>query len=138
MKFTPALTPDEPKQPRLPLFAMPVRAGSPGPADDAVQERLDIGRMLVRRPDSTFFVKVEGESMVDASIQPGDILVVDRSVQPRHNEIVIALVDGEFTVKRLSRRPSLRLVSSNHEHPVEIREPFEVWGTVLWVVHKTR
>lgn len=117
---------------------MPVSAGFPSPADDTVQERLDIGRMLVQRPDSTFFVRVEGESMIDASIQPGDILVVDRSIQPGHNEIVIALVDGEFTVKRLSHSPSLRLVSSNREHPVEIREPFEVWGTVLWVVHKTR
>lgn len=138
MKFTLARNPAGPQQPSLPLFSMPVSAGSPSPADDTVQERLDIGRMLVQRPDSTFFVKVEGESMIDAFIQPGDVLVVDRSVQPRHNEIVIAIVEGEFTVKRLSRRPSLRLVSDNDQHPIEITQPFEIWGTVLWIVHKAR
>lgn len=138
MKVTLARIPNGPHQPRLPLFAMSVSAGSPGPADDAVQERLDIGHLLVKHPDTTFFVRVEGESMIDASIQPGDLLVVDRSIQPRHNAIIIALVDGEFTVKRLSEKPVLRLISSNQAHPTEIRQPFEVWGTVLWVIHKAR
>ena len=134
-----ALAPDQaPQQFNLPLFAMPVSAGYPSPADDQVQERLDLGQYLVKRPDSTFFVRVEGESMIDAAIEPGDLLVVDRSVRPRNNSIVIAIIEGEFTVKRLNRKPYLRLVSNNSANPAEIREPFEIWGTVLWVVHKAR
>lgn len=138
MKCNPARRRNREPQPRLPFLGMPVSAGFPSPADDSPQERLDIGRMLVQRPASTFFVKVEGESMLDAFIQPGDFLVVDRSIQPRDNEIVIAIVDGEFTVKRLSRKPYLRLISQNAKQPAEIRQPFEIWGTVLWVVHKAR
>lgn len=126
------------KQYRLPLFSMPVSAGSPKPADEYVEETLDLSRMLVKRPDATFFVRVEGESMIDAEIHPGDLLVVDRSVEPRHRDVVVAIIDGEFTVKVLHKRPSLRLVSRNASKPSDIDEPFEIWGVVLWVVHKTR
>ena len=122
----------------LPLFTMPVSAGSPSPADDYVEERLDLARLLIKRPDSTFFVRVEGDSMVDASIQPGDLLVVDRSLEARHGDIVIARVDDEFTVKALHRKPRLELVSRNHKKTTTIHEPFLVWGVVMWVVHKAR
>lgn len=122
----------------LPLFSMPVSAGTPSPADDYVEERLDLARLLVKRPDSTFFVRVEGESMIDASVDPGDILVVDRAEPPRHKDIVIAIVDGDFTVKVLYREPRLQLVSRNKNHPASINEPFEIWGVVLWIVHKAR
>lgn len=138
MRYHLARQPNDESQKRLPLYSTLVSAGLPTFADDAIQERLDIGRLLVQHPESTFFVKVEGDSMLDASIQPGDLLVVDRAVQPRHNQIVIAIVEGEYTVKRLSRKPVLRLVSANKAHPTEIHQPFEVWGTVLWVVHKAR
>lgn len=135
MKLTVARRPrSESTQGHLPVFTMPASVDSPRPAEDAIEERLDIGRLLVQRPASTFFVRVEGEGMVDGSIQPGDILVVDRAVQPRNNEIVIAVIEGEFTVKQLSTKPYIRLVSQNQS--VEIRQPFEVWGTVLWIVHK--
>lgn len=139
MRYSRVLLPlTESTQIRLPLFAMPVSAGFPSPTDDHVEERLDIARLLIKRPDSTFFVKVEGESMVDAAIQAGDLLVVDRSIQARHEDIVVALVDNEFTVKVLYRKPQLHLVSRNQGNPVCIDEPFEIWGVVLWVVHKTR
>jgi len=121
----------------LPLFTMRVPAGIPSPVDDSVEERLDLGPFLVKRPESTFFVRVEGESMVEASIHPGDLLVVDRSVQPRDNDIVIAIVEGEFTVKMFNCKPRLRLISCSRKSSVEINR-FEVWGVVLWVVHKTR
>jgi DNA polymerase V len=117
---------------------MPVSAGFPVPADDYVEETIDLSKLLVKRPASTFFVRVEGDSMVDASIQPGDLLVVDRSVEPRHKDTVIAIVDGEFTVKQLCKRPHLRLISRNANQITEIDEPFQVWGVVLWVVHKAR
>lgn len=122
----------------LPLFSMPVSAGSPAPADGDIEERLDLARLLVKRPASTFYVRVEGESMIEAAIYPGDILVVDRSVEARHNDVVIALVDGEFTVKSLHQQPALRLISQNPAHQTEITEPFEIWGVVLWVIHKAR
>jgi len=139
MRFSKALPlPDRAKQFNLPLFSMTVSAGTPILADDHVEETLDLSRFLVKRPASTFFVKVEGESMIDAAVHPGDILVVDRSLEPRHKDIVIAIVDGEFTVKLLHKKPVLRLVSRNKDNPTEIDEPFEVWGVVLWVVHKAR
>src|SRR5215216_3346423 len=113
MRFLKPLAQTGLKQIRLPLFSMPVSAGSPKPADGYVEETLDLSRLLIRRPDATFFVRVEGESMVDAEIHPGDLLVVDRSIEPRHKDIVIAIIDGEFTVKVLHKKPDLRLVSRN-------------------------
>jgi DNA polymerase V len=138
MRFSKAHPQSEPKQILLPLFSMPVSAGTPNAADDYVEERLDLTQLLVKRPESTFYVKVEGESMIDASVQSGDLLVVDRSVEARHKDIVIAIVEGEFTVKVLHRKPALRLVSPNKNQLTEIDEPFEIWGVVLWVVHKAR
>jgi DNA polymerase V len=138
MRFSKAAHSPAPKQLRIPLFSMPVSAGMPSEADDYVEETLDLARLLVKRPESTFFVKVEGESMEDASIFPGDILVVDRSLSAAHGDIVIAIVDGEFTVKTLAKRPRLKLLSRNKVNPTDIDEPFEIWGVVLWVVHKAR
>lgn len=126
------------EQLKLPLFSMNVRAGPPMPADDQIEETLDITRLLIKRPESTFFVKVEGDSMIDASIEAGDLLIVDRSVEAQHKDIVIAMVDGEFTVKVLYQKPRLHLISRNQKQPVWIDKPFEIWGVVLWVVHKAR
>lgn len=125
-----------PAQFHLPLFNM--SGGDHTKADDAEVKRLDISQLLVVRPDVTFFVRVEGETMDDASIQPGDILVVDRSLKPRHNDTVIAIVNDEFTVRVLHKSPrSLRLVSRGASSD-KIDQPFEIWGVVVWVVHKTR
>lgn len=117
----------QPAQNYLPLFAMNV--GDP-PPDDHVEERLDIAELLVVRPDVTFFVRVEGEVVDDASIRPGDILVVDRSVEARPGDTVIAVTHGEFSLKAVPRSP--HLVSRKEDSSPEI------WGVVLWVIHKTR
>ena len=138
MQFSKAAHSPAPRQLRIPLFSMPVSAGMPSEADDYVEETLDLARLLVKRPESTFFVKVEGESMEGASIFPGDILVVDRSLSAAHGDIVIAIVDGEFTVKTLECKPNLKLVSHNRAHLTDINEPFAIWGVVLWVVHRAR
>ena len=122
----------------LPLFSMLVSAGFPTPADDHIEETLDIARLLVKRPQSTFFVRVEGDSMIDASIHAGDLLVVDRSVEAHHKDVIIAIVDNEFTVKVLHDSPRLHLVSRNENNPTLIDEPFQIWGVVLWVIHKAR
>lgn len=125
--------PDAPRSP-LPLDGIKVSAGFPSPAADYEDRRLDINDYLVRNPVSTFFFAVEGDSMEGAEIFAGDILVVDKSIRPRHGHIVIAFVDGERLVKRLySRAGRTALIAENPAYPtLEIREGMElvVWGVV--------
>lgn len=103
-------------QAAVPLYLDPVQAGFPSPARDHIDQCLDFNDLMIRRPASTFALRAEGESMVDAGIGNGDILVVDRGIQARHGHIVIASVDGEFVVKRLETRPRVRLVSMSPNH----------------------
>lgn len=113
---------------------MPLSAGFPSPAADYEDQRLDINDYLVRNPVSTFFFAVEGDSMEGAEIFAGDILVVDKSIRPRHGHIVVAFVDGERLVKRLYNRTGrTALIAENPAYPtLEIREEMElvVWGVV--------
>lgn len=119
----------------LPLDEVRVSAGFPSPAADYEDKRLDINDYLVRNPVSTFFFVVEGDSMQGAEIFDGDVLVVDKSVRPRHSHIVIAFVDGQRLVKRLFRRSGrVALLAENpHYPPLEIREgqELQVWGVVV-------
>ena len=125
--------PDAPRSP-LPLDGIKVSAGFPSPAADYEDRRLDINDYLVRNPVSTFFFSVEGDSMEGAEIFAGDILMVDKSIRPRHGHIVIAFVDGERLVKRLCNRAGrTALIAENPAYPtLEIREGMElvVWGVV--------
>ena len=124
---------------RLP-FCGGVSAGFPSPADDYLEEYLDVGTYLVQNPTTTFFVRVQGDSMVGASIHSGDILVVDRSLTAAHGSIVIAVLNGEFTVKRLYRKDgTVRLVPANKDYqPIAVREgdDFRLWGVVAHVLHR--
>ncbi|MGE4194185.1 MAG: LexA family protein [Pseudodesulfovibrio sp.] len=124
----------------LPLAGESVPAGFPSPADEYMERRLDLNEYLVARPEATYFVRVSGDSMLGASIHHGDILVVDRSLPPRPGNVVIAQVDGEFTVKRLRKTPSgLELAPENPDYaviPLTEETDFQVWGVVLHVVHK--
>jgi DNA polymerase V len=126
--------PDAPKI-ALPLDAVKISAGFPSPAADYEDKRLDINDYLVRNPVSTFFFPVEGESMQGAEIFDGDILVVDKSVKPRHGHIVVAFVNGERLVKRLYRSAGrVALIAENPGYqPLEIQEgmELEVWGVVV-------
>lgn len=119
----------------MPLGAVKVSAGFPSPAADYEDRRLDINEYLVRNPVSTFFFAVEGDSMEGAEIFDGDILVVDKSVRPRHGHIVVAFVDGQRLVKRLFRRAGrVALVAENPNYPtLDIHEgqELEVWGVVV-------
>ncbi len=123
----------------LPLYGG-VSAGFPSPADDYLEEHLDVGDYLVKNPTATFFVRVQGDSMVGAGIHPDDILVVDRSLAARHNTIIIAVLNGEFTVKRLYKKGGdIRLVPENPRYAsLSIRDgdEFAVWGVVAHVLHK--
>lgn len=123
----------------LPLFLERVSAGFPSPADDYMEDRLDLNRYLVKHPAATFFVRASGDSMRGAGIRSGDILVVDRSLEPGNNSVVIAVINGELTVKRIMKsREKLFLIPENESYrPIEIRDgmDFEVWGVVTTVIH---
>jgi len=122
-----------------PLFLSGVSAGFPSPADDYLDRKLDLNEHLVKNPAATFFVRVAGDSMIGAGINDNDILVVDRSLEPNTNNIVIAVVNGELTVKRLIKKGgSWRLVAENHKYPdMEINEeiPLEIWGVATFAIH---
>lgn len=125
-----------------PLIGSEIAAGFPSPAQDYIEETLDLNQHLISHPTATFFVKVEGYSMVNAGIYPGDILIVDRSLEPVHKKIVIAIVDGELTVKRLFReKGKWFLAAENPEYePLEITGDmsFKIWGVVTYAIHKMR
>lgn len=125
---------------RLPLYESAVAAGFPSPADDEMDRKLDLNEYLVQRPATTFFVKVAGDSMINAGIHDGDILVVDRSIEPRTGKIVIAAVDGDLTVKRLHQSGNtISLLPENEKYrPIEISESGElhIWGVVTSVIKK--
>lgn len=124
---------------RLPLFASRVPAGFPSPADDYVDQRLDLNEHLIDHPAATFFVRVRGDSMTGASIHDGDLLVVDRALDPTDGRIVIAAVNGELTVKRLSlKHDAAWLLPENPAYkPLRISEGLDcvVWGVVTRVIH---
>jgi DNA polymerase V len=124
----------------LPLFYPKIAAGFPSPADNYFEERLDLNKALVKHPAATFYVKVEGNSMVDAGIFSGDILIVDRSLSPKNNSIVIAALNGELTVKRLRKEKNkLYLLPENPEYPpIEISEEADIliWGVAIYNIHK--
>jgi DNA polymerase V len=125
-----------------PLFCTKVPAGFPSPADDYIENNLDLNEYLISHPAATFFVRVTGDSMTGAGINSGDILIVDRSVNAINGSVIVAVVNGEFTVKRFFRHGSLiNLVPENPAYkPVEVKNgsDFEVWGVVMHVIHTLR
>ena len=124
---------------RLPLAGESVAAGFPSPADDYIDSGIDLNEVLIRHPSSTFFLRVSGDSMVEAGIQHGDLLVVDRSLEPRPGLIVVAVLDGSFTLKRLARhRGRLRLEAANSAYPpLELHQcgDVQIWGVAIHVIH---
>lgn len=125
---------------KVPLFENPVAAGFPNVAENAVEAELDLNTFLVKHPESTFCVRVKGQSMINAGINSGDMLIVDRAGQPQNNSIVIAMVDGDFTVKRITKADGkLFLMPENDSYkPLEITDnmKFEVWGVVMYIIKK--
>jgi len=123
-----------------PLMASKISAGFPSPAQDYVEGKLDLNEYMIAHPASTFFVRVDGYSMVGAGIQPNDILVVDRSLEAVNNRIVIAIVEGELTVKRLKIEANeYYLMPESEDYPsIHIVEDmdFAIWGVVTFVIHK--
>ncbi len=123
-----------------PLFLGYVPAGFPSPAEDYLEEQLDLNQHLVKRPAATFFVRVSGESMIGAGIFPDDILVVDRSIRPVDKKVVVAVINGEMTVKRLRKKGGRIWLAPENDNfePISVDEgaDFHVWGVVTTVIHK--
>ena len=124
----------------IPMFSDSVQAGFPSPAEDHLDLDLNLNDYLVQNPSATFCVKAIGESMKDAGIKSGDIMIVDKSLEPKNRSIVLAVIDGEFTVKRVNvNNDELYLMPENSNFPpIKITEEmdFQVWGIVTYIIHK--
>ncbi len=137
------LTPSpHPRRMPRPLLLSRVPAGFPSPAEDYVEGALDLNEHLIAHREATFFVRVKGQSMTGAGIQDGDLLVVDRALEAGHGDIVVAVVDGELTVKRLWRRGArVRLLAENPAYaPIDLKDGQElaVWGVVTNIIRSVR
>ncbi|HEX4044480.1 MAG TPA: translesion error-prone DNA polymerase V autoproteolytic subunit [Gammaproteobacteria bacterium] len=125
---------------QLPLYSSKVPAGFPSPADEHVEDLLDLNKHFIKHPAATFLVRVSGHSMINAGIQENDILIVDRSIPPIHGKIVVAAIDGQLTVKRLhkNKHHQLLLMPDNPDYPpITITDSNEtyIWGVVTTVIH---
>jgi|TARA_B110001452_G_scaffold266768_1_gene274513 DNA polymerase V len=131
---------EDPVKQLIPIFTSRVQAGFPSPADDHLEDTLDLNTHLIHHKEATFFVKAQGESMIGAGIHQGDILIVDKSLSPKSGKIVIAVVDGEFTVKRLHKyKGNITLKAENSEfEDIKIKGTDEliIWGVVTSVIHQ--
>jgi len=123
----------------LSLYSSTVAAGFPSPADDHIESKLDLNDYLVKHPSATFFVRVTGNSMINAGIHNNDILIVDRSIEARHGKIIIATIDGQMTVKRLYQRSGKTILMPENKDfkPIEIIDFTDamIWGVVTNVIH---
>ena len=126
----------------LPLFTSRVSAGFPSHADDFLEASLDLNQYLIQHPAATFFVRTSGDSMINAGIHNNDILVVDRSLQPKKGMVVIAIVNGEFTVKRLHIEGEIITLKPENPDYVSLviteEMDFCLWGVVTSVIHEFR
>ena len=131
---------DDSRNIELPYYDTRVQAGFPSPAEDHLEESLDLNTLVIDNPSATFFVRVAGESMREIGITDGDILVVDRSIESWKNRIVVAVIDSEFTIKRFTKRNgTVVLKAENPDYPpIKITEEmdFSVWGVVCWTLKK--
>ena len=123
----------------LPLLNFYVSAGFPSPADDYKEENIDLNEHLIKNPFSTFFLRVKGDSMINSGIQNHDLIIVDKSLIAKPGNIVIAMIDGDFTVKRLERKnDELYLKSENDRYPdfdFKNHNEIQIWGVVIYSIH---
>ena len=129
----------------LPLFSNPISAGFPSPADDHLEDCLDLNRYLINQPTSTFFMRFEGEPMLESGLQHGDLLIVDRSVKPTDSKIVVVAINGELVVRRVKQnRRQMWLLSENPNCQticITKDTEFQIWGVVTHAIrtlHSTR
>ncbi len=127
--------PDYSSKLELPFFDVGISAGFPSPADDFIELTIDLNKHLIKHKDSTFFAKVKGNSMINAGIYDGDLLVIDKSLEPQNNKIAVCQIDGEFTVKRIKiEKDIVWLIAENEEYePIKVTPENElmIWGIVI-------
>ncbi|MCD7968825.1 MAG: translesion error-prone DNA polymerase V autoproteolytic subunit [Alistipes sp.] len=124
----------------LPFADHGIQAGFPSPAQDYIDEALDINKIVVRNPLTTFYARVRGDSLIDDDIKDGDLLVIDKSLEPRSGDLVVAAVEGEFTLKYLEVNPQgVWLMPANENYdpiPLDPEDPFQIFGVVTWYLKK--
>jgi DNA polymerase V len=127
--------PDYASEIALPFFDTGISAGFPSPADDYIELTIDLNRELIKNKDSTYFARVKGHSMKNAGIYDGDLLVIDKSLEPRNNKIAVCQIDGEFTVKRIKiEKDIVWLIAENEDYkPIMVtpENDFMIWGIVI-------
>ena len=127
---------------RIPLLNDSVSAGFPSPADDYTEENIDLNEHLISNPFSTFFLRVKGDSMINAGIKDKDLIIVDKSLIAKPGNIIIAMIDGEFTIKRLSiKNDELYLKAENNNYPdfrFKNHIDVQIWGVVIYSIHSYR
>lgn len=126
-------------------FAPTIKAGFPSPAEDYLHDSLDFNRDLIKHPEATLYGRVSGDSMIDAGINDGDIAVIDRSLQPSDGDIIVAFVNGEYTIKFLDlthkEEGYIELRPANSDYSpirVNVSDDFRVWGVVVWTIKRWR
>ena len=125
----------------IPLFTDQVPAGFPSPATDYCERKLDLNELCIKKPAATYFVRAQGDSMIEAGIFPGDVIVVDRSLSAVHGDIVIASFNGELMLKKLETQPQTRLLPMNKNYePIVIPEDanLDIFGVATTVIHSLR
>ncbi len=132
--------PDFESETQIPMILEGVSAGFPSPAADFMENRIDLNKELCENPLATFYIRVNGNSMIDAGINDKDVLVVDRSIEPKDNAIAVCFLDGEFTVKRIQLdKDCLYLMPENKNYnPIKVTEENSliIWGIVTYVIKK--
>lgn len=123
---------------KLPFVANGISAGFPSPADDFLDINIDLNKYLIKNPTTTFYGRVSGNSMIDAGINDGDLLIIDKSLEPKNNKIAVCFIDGDFTVKRIQiEKDIIWLIAENKEYkPIKVTKDndFVIWGIVTNVI----
>lgn len=131
-------TPSYKTELELPFVVNGISAGFPSPADDFLDINIDLNKHLIKHPSTTFYGKVKGNSMIDAGIHDGDLLIIDKSLEPKNNKIAVCFIDGEFTVKRVKiEKDIIWLIAENKDYPpikVTKDNEFLIWGIVINVI----
>lgn len=123
---------------QLPLVQEGISAGFPSPANDFLDISIDLNKELIKHPSTTFYGRVRGDSMINAGLSDGDLLIIDKSLDPKNDKIAVCFIDGEFTVKRIKiEQNKLWLIAENEKYkPIEVTEDneFMIWGIVTTVI----
>jgi len=139
-KIIEILKPDTSESLNIKLSDTPVNAGFPSPAENHLENTMDLNKTLVKNPSSTFYARVKGESMINDGVEDGDLLVIDRSVEPYENCIAVCFLEGEFTLKRVRLEgDELLLVPANEKFkPIRVKKDndFYVWGVVRYLIKR--